>query len=577
MLGKADFYSRAQYGTTKYCSAYLRHEICNNKTCTFLHEEGSDSDNISRQDLSSRNAMSSQQPTQASSSRPPPTTGQTQQSEPAYPSRQEDSRHETATGPALPSTANWAAKNAHTEATRSSKPSSISTSSPVATSVTPAPPPEPVSAPDPEPQISEPRAAPQEIPRSDSPNMFDQLLKKVANADMTWRFDESPWSKQDLDIIYNMPPLFRMDGGLRLHRQMKAAEQERLKQEEERNVAGAISTAEDDENLASGSLQLGGEPEPQDSEAARVNRLRNIIEAPSTNHSYNPGLQNSVGIPRALTSQQQEQLNRLQRASSARPSPSQTPFQPNFGQSSLHHHQTSNPFQNQALPGAFNTRGHARQESRFTFANDSNVVSTVKPAANPQLSAQQAGGLPNAHSKFQSQFQSNTPSFFSSVQGPPPGLKSSGTPPISGGGMFGQGHGFASAMGGSAGFNKNNEDSMQYLRSQRDRGNAGPASEFGKRELKLPFPQQQDVPASHFANSMYGMQLGQGGQDASSKQKKKFKKHKHANTSSSGGGGIGDLTDPSIVRMHHGAGQGQYGQAGFYNNGSIYTGNPRWG
>jgi len=29
---------RAQFGTTKYCSAYLRGETCNNRNCMFLHE-----------------------------------------------------------------------------------------------------------------------------------------------------------------------------------------------------------------------------------------------------------------------------------------------------------------------------------------------------------------------------------------------------------------------------------------------------------------------------------------------------------------------------------------------------------
>ena len=168
--------------------------------------------------------------------------------------------------------------------------------------------------------------------------------------------------------------------------------------------------------------------------------------------------------------------------------------------------------------------------------------------------------------------------------------------------MFGQGHGFASAMGGSAGFNninnnnsnnsnaapsKNtNEELMRdYLRSRNGSLN-GQGPEIGKRELnKFPFAQQQpmtsDAPASSLLSSLYGSQLGShhGYQDHSlQKQKKKGKKHRHANTSSVGGGGIVDLADPSILqaRMHHGgAGQGQYGaqgQGGFNNASNMLYG-----
>src|SRR6195952_1946480 len=62
---------RAQLGTTKYCSAYLRNEVCTNKQCMFLHEPGDNDDSYSRQDLSSINSVNTQRPlaTMASSSR----------------------------------------------------------------------------------------------------------------------------------------------------------------------------------------------------------------------------------------------------------------------------------------------------------------------------------------------------------------------------------------------------------------------------------------------------------------------------------------------------------------------------
>ena len=51
---------RAQLGTTKYCSAYLRNETCTNKQCMFLHEPGDNDDSYSRQDLSSINSVNTQ-------------------------------------------------------------------------------------------------------------------------------------------------------------------------------------------------------------------------------------------------------------------------------------------------------------------------------------------------------------------------------------------------------------------------------------------------------------------------------------------------------------------------------------
>ena len=47
---------RAQFVTTKYCSAYLRGENCTNRNCMFLHEPGEANESYSRASLSSLNA-----------------------------------------------------------------------------------------------------------------------------------------------------------------------------------------------------------------------------------------------------------------------------------------------------------------------------------------------------------------------------------------------------------------------------------------------------------------------------------------------------------------------------------------
>ncbi|RAL62617.1 hypothetical protein DID88_004464 [Monilinia fructigena] len=118
---------RAQLGTTKYCSAYLRNEVCTNKQCMFLHEPGDNDDSYSRQDLSSINSVNSQRPLppKASSSRTqaqaaPPI----QQAQPLAAATQPMAREaskdgsDSGDGPALPSTANWANRGVQQQRSR---------------------------------------------------------------------------------------------------------------------------------------------------------------------------------------------------------------------------------------------------------------------------------------------------------------------------------------------------------------------------------------------------------------------------------------------------------------------------
>jgi CCR4-NOT transcription complex subunit 4 len=233
----------------------------------------------------------------------------------------------------------------------------------------------------------------------------------------------------------------------------------------------------------------------------------------------------------------------------------------------------------------FHGQGHNRQGSRFSFANDNQSQSTsVKLAANPRIMAQQSSMMPSTyHSQPASQFYPST------MPGPPPGLKSTGTPPN----MFTQNHGFGgSGFGGAA---KDSNDLLQSL--IRGRGAGSQAHDAGKREYMFSsFPNQYPpstsstpAPASGLLASLSGYQPG-AFSDYGSKQKKKGKKHRHANTSSSGGSGLVDLADPSILqaRMQHhqqsnaGVGQGLFGgqsQGGYTPNmmygGSGYGGG-RW-
>ena len=609
----------------------------------FLHEAGEDLDSFSRQDLSSINAVPTQRPAPPSSS---PSSSSKQSKQPPQPqpppqqapqtvtaaiqlrtqqvSRDEPmSRSDSGDGSALPSSASWAAKNAQSDSRISSKPASVSAPSPVATTAS-----LPSHAAENEiPNVQPPRQDPEANAASQSRTiLMDRLLSTgvhplnramqiVLESSFKFTFDRSIYSDDVLREIDAYPPLFDVNGGLVRYRLEQERQQERLKHEEERQALGPVAAVEEDDNPASGSLQLGGEPETQDGHnegpTPITTNLRNAIRPPysatsSTSHGLGESTflgNNSSALPfsaRSLTPQQQQQLSFLRSNNNHQSPVNNSQYPPNYsGNTSLHHHQQSNPFQSPTsglsqIPGL---PGHSRQASRYNFSNESvSASSTGKAAANTQLMGQQAGLMPlNQGKHFQStpmvqpSLQNNH--FYSGVHGPPPGLKSSGTPPVSGGGMFGQGHGFASAMGGSLGLgggnvgSKNsNEELMRELFRGRGGNVNGQGSDVGKREFRFPSSVHPSTtstaaPASGLLSSLYGAQLDayHGYQDHSvQKQKKKGKKHRHANTSSSGGGGIVDLADPSILqaRMHHsGAGQGQYGvqgQGGYNSNNTIY-------
>lgn len=552
------------------------------------------------------------------------------------------SRSDSGDGSALPSTASWGKQAVQAESRRSSKPASVSAHSPVITNATlpsqstsaqslttqvssqaQAPEPRQADAPTTTPTVS-PAAPTEQIPAASmamseeyvSPSLraLERAMKKVMESSCKFVFDQSAFSDAELQEMDSYPLLFDPNGGLIRYRMEKEREQERLKQEEERSALRALSISGEDENPASGSLQLGGEPETQDDQNQTSGRgssePRSAIQPPMTGSAlisnsplsgsnlFGPNPINPLLTGRSFTPQVQQQLQ--QQLQQLRPNTNQQnvftsqPQQGYSGHTSMHHHQQSNPFQNQSFGSI---PGHARQASRFAFANESSTstAATIKPTGIPQ----QLGMLPSSQPKqFQSQsfHQANAPiqPFYSGVQGPPPGLKSSGTPPVSGGGMFGQGHGFTSAMGGNLGLGNisgaskdTNEELMRELLRGRN-GNLnghGHGHDSGKREFKfpsvLPSATSDTAPASSLFNSLYGSQLGSlnGYQEHNlQRQKKKGKKHRHANTSSSGGGGLVNLADPSILqaRMHHGgAGQGQYGvqgQGGYNPSGMMYGG-----
>lgn len=139
---------RAQLGTTKYCSAYLRNETCTNKQCMFLHEPGDNEDSYSRQDLSSINSVATQRPlasTSSSSRQVAQAQAPIQHAQPVAAASQPMARDaskdgsDSGDGSALPSTASWANRGAQQSSRRGSVATSRAASSPATSNALPAP------------------------------------------------------------------------------------------------------------------------------------------------------------------------------------------------------------------------------------------------------------------------------------------------------------------------------------------------------------------------------------------------------------------------------------------------------
>ncbi|KAH4453798.1 hypothetical protein HBH91_104180 [Parastagonospora nodorum] len=614
---------RAQYGTTKYCSAYLRGEQCNNRNCMFLHEPGEDNDSFTRQDLSMMNSIQTQQPSQSNTSRaaPPAHPGPPVAAAAAPMSRQpsNDTSSSSHDAPGLPATASWGSKAVLER--RASRSTIASNPSPLVTNAIPAQVAKASKAEEtpkkkgkekekkeerekekeksaPTSKSASPQRSPAPAPTlrgvAGSDNVLGSLLKTICSPDFKFVFNSAAFTEEELKAITEFPSLLDPHGGAK-RRAMREKENElALHGEAETEVKVPSQSAlaperEDNEATAGGSLQLGGEPEDGIDNSA--GHLNHHAIAPPGQQGFAGSLFgqtnaltedfSSLGLSnRGLTTQQQQQLLLSNFKSN------QQPTGPLAASQSL---------QNQQHGLTTNAPGHTRQTSRFSFANDSASASAnVQPVANQKLMSQQNSMMPKNANHFGQipQHQALGGQFFANVQGPPPGLKPTGTPPVGGTSMFGQGHGFATGgLGyGANAAGRNNGDTMyQDLLRSRNMDGASRVAD-GKRESMFPsFLNQHSAnstpaPAPGLMPFPYGPSPGAYQDSGSQKSKKKGKKHRHANTSSSGGGGLADVQDPSILqaRLHQGgmAGQGMYGQGqgGFsslYAN-NNYNGAGRW-
>ncbi|GIZ39576.1 hypothetical protein CKM354_000295500 [Cercospora kikuchii] len=583
---------RAQFGTTKYCSAYLRGENCTNRNCMFLHEPGEANESYSRADLSALNAGSSQQ----GSGRPPPPQSQQPVASAAPPMVQQGSSDQHPSSPALdrpalPSTASWASK-----LPQSSRAESRSTSgtqeSPAPAASTPATthpevaqeqdstsPPIEASADSSVPAPDLPTSRPEIRPRPQvSP--IDTLFKNFSLDDFKLVWSSTCLSEADRNMIANFPLLFDEHGGAK-RRLRRQREEERQRIEQETQGFQHPAVEQDDNPEMSGSLQLGGEPEERHSST----QMQGAIHPPGQDANTDPRFQyagaatSSPGASdRGLTPQQHQQMLLQTLKPSApgtfmnNPTQQSTYNAPSFPQQSANNSQL----------------GHQRNVSRYSFANEAAPTATsVKAVANPKLMNQQSAMMPpTGGNHFGTQHQTPHGQFYTSnVQGPPPGLKTTGTPPVSGNLTFGQGHGFATGgLQYGAGSTRNQQDN--YYRDLLRGNEAASGRGDPKRELQsLPTyntaqshaafmaSQPNAYPAPPYAN------LGAFG-DGEKQRKKKGKKHRHANTSSSSGGGMIDVSDPGAShllqsRMHQGAsgfGGGTFAGQAVGAAGGLYSG-----
>ncbi|KAG8423450.1 transcriptional repressor general negative regulator of transcription subunit 4 [Metarhizium acridum] len=499
---------KAQHGTTKYCSAWLKNEKCNNPGCMFLHEQGDEEDSYTRQDLSSMNSIHTQRPLPGGgggSSRavsrqhishptPPPPASQ-----PMVRTTSRDGSDNGVDSSALPSSANWARypqrsrRGSYATSGAASSPA-ISMSLPATTEATQ----EAIddadasSAQQPVANKGKQPHGTQAQTSTPSQEKKEQRSSKTTDSALVALLKTLEVCKLPVFTTANAsddthPPMFDIRGGEK-RRAMREDEESRIDQEDQ-TEAQAPSEGEPE---TGGSLALGGEPEDrelgrdvhgfdqrQSSTQPPIQRgsTDGLYGAPSSGSGFPQG---SSNIGRVMTPQQLASL-RLQAGYTDQMPPGIS---------------AQNPFQNP---------GHNRQSSRFSFANDAgNSTTNIKLAANPRIMAQQSSMMP---SSFQS--QSSNQFYATSMPGPPPGLKSTGTPPS----MFGQGFGTGSGFGGA---HKDSSGDLLQTLIGRNRGGSTQPQDVGKQDELLSLDEAtssvdalvSDEPQGVYAGSGFGFDMG---------------------------------------------------------------------
>ncbi|KAF4595758.1 CCR4-NOT transcription complex subunit 4 [Ophiocordyceps camponoti-floridani] len=457
---------KAQYGTTKYCSAWLKHEKCNNPGCMFLHEQGDEEDSYTRQDLSSMNSIHTQRPLPAgsagsgSSSRgnsrqqnPQPTPPPAPQ--PLVRSASKDGSENGADSSALPSSASWARsanpqrsrRGSHATSGAASSPA-VSTSLPAATEVAQQ------MSDDADSSSAKSRPADVKAEPTHRPDALNSSLRELLKTLGSCTIPRLARG-QGGDLG---PPMFDIRGGDK-RRVMREEEDSRAGDAEE--LVGTQAVSEGEAETGGGSHALGGEPEEGEADGEGHNfDPRQVHAQPPIQRANTDGV---FGSALAVAGFGQGSANSMGRALTPQQLASLRPQQQSgFGE------------QMAGQAGLFQAQGHNRQSSRFSFANDNAASATnVKVSANSRIMSQQASMMPNS-------FQSQNQFYGSSMPGPPPGLKSTGTPPS----MFGQS--FGGSGFGAAPKDSSNDLLQNLIGRNRGGGGGGQPHEAGKLDLADP-------------------------------------------------------------------------------------------
>ncbi|UNI18091.1 RING-type E3 ubiquitin transferase [Purpureocillium takamizusanense] len=460
---------KAQYGTTKYCSAWLKFEKCNNPGCMFLHEKADEENSYSRQDLSSMNSILSQTQRPLSGGGGPSSARAASRQMPSQPTppplaaqaMQRSSSKEGTDTPvdssALPSSASWARnpqrsrRGSHATTGTASSPA-VSASLPATNEATEEAVEEPQCPPGLEDLIETYDIQFALAKRPDLPPS-SELLKVFAKSAPAFNHSNFPKELRNTGKYF---PMFDMHGGEKRRRMREEDETARVGDGDEQGETQVASEGEPE--ISGGSLALGGEPEERDmggdGHGFEQRQAQPPIQRGSTDGILGGALAGS-GFGFGHSSN----LNR-----------SMTPQHLAMRGQSAYTEQLPPGISSQST--MFQGPGHNRQSSRYSFANDNSTSATaVKLAGNSRAMAQQSSMMPNYQTPGSNQYYPST------IAGPPPGLKSTGTPPS----MYSQ---FGAAgMGGAP-----RESSNELLQNVtgRNRGGGNQPHDAGKLDLVDP-------------------------------------------------------------------------------------------
>ena len=209
------FVLKANYGTTKYCSAYLRNQPCPNPHCMYLHDPGDESESFSRQDLSTYNFKQEGMslPVGNSSSGMARSESQSEVTNRARYSNGDQHETESTDGPALPSTASWAARNAQKFASQPPPPANQQTA-PSASYSTYPPPQQQQQQTSSSTQLkgkAKPLIKPAKPIVSPSKQLFAAALSCLSDTSFSYSFSQSLMDSPEFIEAESMSPLFAFD------------------------------------------------------------------------------------------------------------------------------------------------------------------------------------------------------------------------------------------------------------------------------------------------------------------------------------------------------------------------------